>query len=682
MRKIILSLAALSLTINCLAAHMGSYDFVIDTIAYRINEDLVSVNVVAGNQTYDEWGITDVVIPDTVVYNGAKYAVAEVNANAFGYCTKIVSVNVNAQKIASRAFISINKLKTVVLGDNVRTIGAEAFSSCTKLEALDLPAHLETMGKDMIADCPLIDKLYIPASVCMVGSQKYFAHMNSIVVSPDNEYYNSNNECNAIIETSTKKLVAACPLTILPDDVEIIGEDAYRWSELTELTLPSSVTAILASAFRNSSIERIVLPNSLTSIGEEAFYECKYLVSANLPSHLKTIGSHAFTFCTQLQSVELPSSLWSIGDFAYAGTGIQSVHIPSTMTSIGNGVFSGCANLKCVTFDSEFQLEELPESMFGACNSVQWIDLPSSINVIGLHSIPYVSSLILPDQITCISREALSKDLYVPKSSALSSINLTQTSSNEKNYSWLTFDCDLPRIQQHASSYKGWLTINVTFGSNVQNIEDAKIYFYNNQGPRYLYCYGETPPTCNDYTFMASNNTDLSNVQLHVPAVAVEAYRNDPVWSRFTRIFGDAVMPESLSLGKEVIHLKPGQTANVSAQLLPEDANGGEFVFACIDANIATVDDSQQIQALKLGRTTLHCTYGALHAFCEIVVSNEDFNETMDLNGDGRVDISDVNLLINMMLGKTEPTATGDVNGDGVVDVSDVNIVINAMLGK
>ncbi|MBR5727190.1 MAG: discoidin domain-containing protein [Muribaculaceae bacterium] len=53
-----------------------------------------------------------------------------------------------------------------------------------------------------------------------------------------------------------------------------------------------------------------------------------------------------------------------------------------------------------------------------------------------------------------------------------------------------------------------------------------------------------------------------------------------------------------------------------------------------------------------------------------------------DLNGDGQVDISDVNAVINMMLGKTSQTEAGDVTGDGNVDISDVNAVINIMLGK
>ena len=53
-----------------------------------------------------------------------------------------------------------------------------------------------------------------------------------------------------------------------------------------------------------------------------------------------------------------------------------------------------------------------------------------------------------------------------------------------------------------------------------------------------------------------------------------------------------------------------------------------------------------------------------------------------DANGDGLVDISDVNSVINQMLGKDDVNPVCDMNGDGVIDISDVNAVINKMLGK
>lgn len=56
-----------------------------------------------------------------------------------------------------------------------------------------------------------------------------------------------------------------------------------------------------------------------------------------------------------------------------------------------------------------------------------------------------------------------------------------------------------------------------------------------------------------------------------------------------------------------------------------------------------------------------------------------------DLDGDGQVDVTDVNLAISVMLGTTQASdckGNPDLNGDGQVDVSDVNGIINIMLGR
>ena len=51
-----------------------------------------------------------------------------------------------------------------------------------------------------------------------------------------------------------------------------------------------------------------------------------------------------------------------------------------------------------------------------------------------------------------------------------------------------------------------------------------------------------------------------------------------------------------------------------------------------------------------------------------------------DVNGDGQVDVADVNGVINAVLGRSALNA--DVNGDGQVDVADVNAVINLILSN
>ena len=75
---------------------------------------------------------------------------------------------------------------------------------------------------------------------------------------------------------------------------------------------------------------------------------------------------------------------------------------------------------------------------------------------------------------------------------------------------------------------------------------------------------------------------------------------------------------------------------------------------------------------------------------------NTYYGNKYDVNHDGMVDIADINILINVMLGydvpvghqghDTIPAETAekimDVTGDGHVDITDINTLINKMLGK
>ena len=57
---------------------------------------------------------------------------------------------------------------------------------------------------------------------------------------------------------------------------------------------------------------------------------------------------------------------------------------------------------------------------------------------------------------------------------------------------------------------------------------------------------------------------------------------------------------------------------------------------------------------------------------------------TGDVNGDGVVDVDDLNIVINVIIKKStqEQWPNADVDGNGVVDVDDLNRVINIMVGK
>ena len=57
--------------------------------------------------------------------------------------------------------------------------------------------------------------------------------------------------------------------------------------------------------------------------------------------------------------------------------------------------------------------------------------------------------------------------------------------------------------------------------------------------------------------------------------------------------------------------------------------------------------------------------------------------ESGDINADNNIDVTDINILINMMLSRTQPDiGRADIDHNGFLDITDVNALINLMLGK
>ena len=170
--------------------------------------------------------------------------------------------------------------------------------------------------------------MFIPNSVTNIGGGAFVGcfSINSITVSDDNAYYDSRNNCNAIIVTATNNLIAGCKNTVIPNGVTNI-EDCAFWgcSSLTSITIPDGVISIGASAFRECSLlTSITIPNSVISLKNCAFLECSSLLSVTIGNSVTNIGNKAFKDCSSLTSITIPNSVMSIGIDAFVGTGIYN----------------------------------------------------------------------------------------------------------------------------------------------------------------------------------------------------------------------------------------------------------------------------------------------------------------------------------------------------------------------
>ena len=210
---------------------------------------------------------------------------------------------------------------------SVTSIGDRAFDQCSGLTSVTIPNSVTTIGEEVFGNC---------------------SRLNSVIVDKNNGTYDSRDNCNAIIKTSTNKLIVGCKNTTIPNSVTSIGDRAfYGCSELTSVTIPNSVTSIGESAFYGcSGLTSAIIGNSVKSIGESAFDSCSGLTSVTIGNSVTSIGQEAFCGCSGLTSVTIPNAVISIGYGAFSDcSGLTSVTIGNSVTSIGEIAFYGCSGL-------------------------------------------------------------------------------------------------------------------------------------------------------------------------------------------------------------------------------------------------------------------------------------------------------------------------------------------------
>ena len=122
------------------------------------------------------------------------------------------------------------------------------------------------------------DNLFIPANVDGIIPEEYaigFAAITpkTITVEEGNRAFYVQNNC--LIERATKTLVVAGENAVIPDDgsVEIINDCAFNGNRtLTqEFVIPEGVKVIGEMAFKDTNIEKFFLPASVEEIAPKAF---------------------------------------------------------------------------------------------------------------------------------------------------------------------------------------------------------------------------------------------------------------------------------------------------------------------------------------------------------------------------------------------------------------------------
>ena len=265
-------------------------------------------------------GLTSVNMPESLILIGyasfsgcsgltsinIPYRVKMIDGKAFNGCNSLSVITVDGRNIHYDSRNNCNaiietKSNTLIVGgsstiipNDVLRIADDAFNGRSSLTAIEIPQNVEEIGKSAFSFCP---------------------NLSSITVEKSNSFYDSRNNCNAIIETKSNILITGCKTTIIPEDIVKIGNCAFEGCDLLiSITIPKGIMEIGKRAFEKCiNLVDIIMSKGVTSIGSSAFWGCKRLLSISLPDSISTLGDDVFHYCKNLSFIVFSNGLTKIG---------------------------------------------------------------------------------------------------------------------------------------------------------------------------------------------------------------------------------------------------------------------------------------------------------------------------------------------------------------------------------
>lgn len=349
--------------------------------------------------------------------------VKSIGYNAFSMCEGLTSINIpnSVTNIGMNAFAQCTNLQSINIPTSLKILESGVFAYCEKLEAIDIPNSVESIKINAFNGAGL-KTIRIPSSVKSIADGAFSSqNLLSISVDATNAYYDSRESCNAIIETSTNKLMVGSINTVIPKTITSIGDNAFSGNkDITNIHIPSSVTTLGTHSFYNCP-NLVDVYNEATepqtiywftfhgSLSDNISYktlhvrkECvdKYK-SANYWSQFTIIGE-VFPLYSGVCGANLNYEIYEDYSMRIHGTGSMN-----TYTSTSTPWYSQRSNITSI--EVEEGATSLSPYAFYYCSNAKTIKLPSTLKTLGTYCMAYsgVESMTLPGSITSYGTYAL-----------------------------------------------------------------------------------------------------------------------------------------------------------------------------------------------------------------------------------------------------------------------------------